>query len=82
MAPNRFLDFLLYRKLLPIKSKSLIKDDRSEKNSCSSTKNSFPISDACRSTSFTEKDLDISSSLFPGLTGEKQVRNSIYFQIK
>ena len=73
----------LYRKLLSIKFKSPVKHDRSEGDSCSSTKNSFPISDACASTSYTaEKDLDISSSLFPGLTGEKQVRRSIYFQIK
>ena len=77
-----FLDFSFYRKLLSIKSKSLVKHDRSEEDSCSSTKTSFPISDACASTSFTEKDLDISSSLFPGLTGKKQVRGSIYFQIK
>ena len=71
-----------YRKLLSIKSKFPIKHDRSEEDSCSSTKTSFPISDACASTSFTEKDLDISSSLFPALTGEKQVNSFICFQIK
>lgn len=71
-----------YRKLLSFTSKSSVKHDRSEKDSCSSTKNSFPISDACASTRVTEKDLDISSTLFPALTGEKQVRRSVYFHNK
>ena len=78
-----FLDFFFYRKLLSIKFKSPVKHDRSEEDSCSLTKNSLiPISDVCASTSFTEKDLDVSSSLFPGLTGEKQVNSFICFQIK
>ena len=67
-----FLDFSIYRKLLSFKSKCPVKHDRCEKDFCSSTKNSFPISDASASTRSAAKDFDISFASYSGLTGEKQ----------
>ena len=73
-----FLDFPIYRKLLSFKSKCPVKHDRCEKDLCSSTKNSFPISDACASTRSAAKDFDISFASYSGLTGEKQASRSIF----
>ena len=73
-----FLDFSIYRKLLSFKSKCPVKHDRCEKDFCSSTKNSLPISDACASTRSAAKDFDISFASYSGLTGEKQASRSIF----
>ena len=77
-----FLDFSIYRKLLSFKSKSSVKHDISEKDFCSSTKNSFPISDACASTRSAAKDFDISFASYSGLTGEKQASRSIFNRLR
>ena len=78
-----FLDFSIYRKLLSFKSKSPVKHERSGKDFCSSTKNSFPISDAYASTTGSAaKDFDISFASYSGLTGEKQASRSIFNRLR
>lgn len=73
-----FLDFSIHRKLLSFKSKCPVKHDRCEKDFCSSTKNSFSISDASASRRSAAKDFDISFASYSGLTGEKQASGSIF----